>query len=415
MSPDPRRATLTCPRLAVLALGLLIAAGSGPTVAAPKPDDGLKQKRQALDDLRRQLEEARARARAARTREQSLQGELGRADRDLAQKRGELLELDRRIERLEAELGRVTGHWGRVAEDTVAQQAVLSGELRALARLRATPVPPPWLRRGEDVTRDTVADALGRMTRDGATRLVGLGEVGQRLERQARSVAQGRLALVDRRRSVDQTRVAMTAEATERRKELASVRDDRTAAERQAADLEDSARRLEALIRELGRRARARAATARPRELAPPSGATPGPAVGLGRERGQLPWPTVGPVVAAFGREVHPRFGTEIVRRGIEIEAPEGAPVRAVYPGAVLYRGWLKGYGNLVILDHGQGYYTLYAHAAEVLADEGEQVKAGQAIARVGETGSAEGPRLYFEVRYQGRAEDPQLWLRKRP
>ena len=91
------------------------------------------------------------------------------------------------------------------------------------------------------------------------------------------------------------------------------------------------------------------------------------------------------------------------------------ALIRAVSAGTVLYRGWLKGYGNLVILDHGQGYYTLYAHASEVLTGEGEQVKPGQPIARVGETGSVEGPRLYFEVRYQGRAEDPQIWLRRRP
>ena len=400
--------------LGVLGVACVVAVLLGGARAAPKVDEGLKQKREALGDLRRQLDEARTRAKAARAREQALQLELGHTDRDLTQKRAELRELDQRIGRLETELGRVTGHWGRVAEDTVAQQARLSGELRALTRLRATPAPPGWARRGEDVTRDVTADALGRLARDGAARLVALGEVGERLEREAKSVTRGRLALVDRRRSVDQTRVAMTAEATERRKELASVRDDRSTAERQAADLEDSARRLEALIRELGRRARARAATARPSEP-PPPGAPPSPAVGLGRERGQLPWPASGPVVSPFGREVHPRFGTEIVRRGIEIEAPEGAPVRAVYPGMVLYRGWLKGYGNLVILDHGQGYYTLYAHAAEVLADEGEQVKAGQAIARVGETGSVDGPRLYFEVRYQGRAEDPQLWLRRRP
>src|SRR5262249_16078398 len=179
--------------------------------------------------------------------------------------------------------------------------------------------------------------------------------------------------------------------------------------------LELAPRRRAPLLRGRARRPRPPPAPARPRELPPPAVGIPSPAVGLGREKGKLPWPAVGPVVAAFGREVHPRFGTEIVRRGIEIEAPEGAPVHAVYPGSVLYRGWLKGYGNLVILDHGQGYYTLYAHAAEVLADEGERVKPGQTIARVGETGSAEGPRVYFEVRYQGRAEDPQLWLRKRP
>jgi septal ring factor EnvC (AmiA/AmiB activator) len=119
--------------------------------------------------------------------------------------------------------------------------------------------------------------------------------------------------------------------------------------------------------------------------------------------------------VAAFGPEVHPRFGTEVLRRGVDIEAAEGAPIRAVFAGIVLYRGWLRGYGNLIVLDHGEGYYTLYAHASEILVDDGDAVRAGQRIARVGDTGSVEGPRLYFEVRYQGRAEDPQAWLRRRP
>ena len=110
----------------------------------------------------------------------------------------------------------------------------------------------------------------------------------------------------------------------------------------------------------------------------------------------------------------HPRFGTETVRTGIDIEAAEGTPIRAVAPGAVAYRGWLKGYGNLLVLDHGDGYYTLYAHASQILVDEGDQVKGGELVGRVGETGSVEGPRLHFEVRYQSRAEDPQPWLRRR-
>jgi murein DD-endopeptidase MepM/ murein hydrolase activator NlpD len=118
--------------------------------------------------------------------------------------------------------------------------------------------------------------------------------------------------------------------------------------------------------------------------------------------------------VTGFGRETHPRFGTETVRTGIDIEAAEGTPIRAVAPGAVAYRGWLKGYGNLLVLDHGDGYYTLYAHASQILVDEGDQVKGGELVGRVGETGSVEGPRLHFEVRYQSRAEDPQLWLRRR-
>jgi murein DD-endopeptidase MepM/ murein hydrolase activator NlpD len=116
-------------------------------------------------------------------------------------------------------------------------------------------------------------------------------------------------------------------------------------------------------------------------------------------------------VVSGFGPQVHPRFGTRTFRNGIDIEAREGTEFTAVYPGTVLYTGWFKGYGNMIILDHGHGYYTLYAHASELLVREGESVGQGQVIGRVGETGSLAGPRLYFEVRSQGRPEDPQRWL----
>ena len=217
--------------------------------------------------------------------------------------------------------------------------------------------------------------------------------------------------LVDLRRAVDTERAQVTAQAERRRALLADAREDRATHERLAGELTEATRRLEALVRSLARRPPARRAVTRATPPAPPRG----PAIGLGQERGQLPWPTDGRVVAGFGKQTHPRFGTETLRSGVDIEAPEGTPIRAVATGSVAYRGWLKGYGNLVVLDHGDGYHTLYAHAAQVLVDEGDQVKGGELIGRVGETGSVEGPRLYFEVRYQGRAEDPQLWLRRRP
>ena len=129
--------------------------------------------------------------------------------------------------------------------------------------------------------------------------------------------------------------------------------------------------------------------------------------------RGRLPWPTDGKIVAAYGAQVHPRFGTRTFRNGVDIEAAQGTDVGAVYAGHVIYTGWFKGYGNLIILDHGTEYFTLYAHVAEILVKEGDDVRQGQRIGSVGDTGSLTGPRLYFEVRYQGKPQDPEQWLRQ--
>jgi septal ring factor EnvC (AmiA/AmiB activator) len=292
----------------------------------------------------------------------------------------------------------------------VAQQAALGARLRALAVLRERPAPPGWAGEAAEATRVRALDDLARITRADLTRLTQFGETAERLSAREQAVARGLGELVGLRRAVEAERTAVNQELERRRALLAEVRDDRATHERMAAELEEASRRLEALVRELGRRVAARPAAVRPAE---PDGPRP-PAVGLGVLRGQLPWPTDGRIVAGFGRQVHPRFGTETFRRGVDIEAEEGAAIRAVYGGTVLYRGWLKGYGNLIILDHGTGYYTLYAHASELLVAEGDRVKAGQGIARVGETGSLAGPRLYFEIRYQGRPEDPEQWLRRR-
>lgn len=390
---------------------LLVPLAAAAPKAAPS-DEALRAKREALGEVRRQLEGARARASAAREREVSLLAELEQIDRTVARKREELARLDPRIARLEVELDRLDGRRGRVAEDTVAQRTALASRLKALARLAAEPAgAPDWSGEVALLARMRAAGDLGRIARLDLERLSRFDETAGELRERQAAIARGRRELVELRRAGETERAALAEQGERRRRLLAGVREDRATHERMAAELEEATRRLEALVRELARRRPARVAVARP--VSP--GGPPPPAVGLGALRGQLPWPAEGRIVEGFGRQVHPRFGTETVRHGVDIEADAGAPIRAVHPGTVAYRGSLRGYGNLVIVDHGQGYYTLYGHASEVTVGEGDVVKAGQAIARVGDTGSVEGPRLYFEVRYQGRAEDPQVWLRRRP
>jgi septal ring factor EnvC (AmiA/AmiB activator) len=132
---------------------------------------------------------------------------------------------------------------------------------------------------------------------------------------------------------------------------------------------------------------------------------------GFAALRGRLGWPVAGKVVGDYGAQIHPRFGTKTFRHGIDIGVPEGTRIVAVAPGHVLYTGWFRGYGNLIILDHGGEYYTLYAHAADIRVTEGDEIRQGQVIGAVGDTGSLEGARLYFEVRHQGRPQDPTQWL----
>jgi septal ring factor EnvC (AmiA/AmiB activator) len=137
-----------------------------------------------------------------------------------------------------------------------------------------------------------------------------------------------------------------------------------------------------------------------------------GPApTGFGALKGKLPFPAPGVIEVGFGRVVNPRFNTVTVQKGVDIRAPAGMPVKAVAEGTVAYAGWMRGYGNLLILDHGGGYHTLVAHLASVAQEVGAQVAAGDVVGEVGDTGSLKGPYLYFEIRRAGQAVDPSPWL----
>jgi murein DD-endopeptidase MepM/ murein hydrolase activator NlpD len=134
--------------------------------------------------------------------------------------------------------------------------------------------------------------------------------------------------------------------------------------------------------------------------------AHPGPA------RASAPLPHV---TSAFGARVDPIDGTRRMHDGVDLDAPAGAPVRAIRAGRVTFAGDARGYGNLVIVDHGDGLETRYAHCARLEVAVGQVVGSGDAIATVGATGRATGPHLHLEVRRDGVPVDPMPWLRRPP
>jgi septal ring factor EnvC (AmiA/AmiB activator) len=115
--------------------------------------------------------------------------------------------------------------------------------------------------------------------------------------------------------------------------------------------------------------------------------------------------------VQEFGRVVDSEFLTQTLRNGVAFDAPRGTPVRSVAAAHVRYADWFRGYGRLVILDHGGQYFTVSGHLDEIAVSVGDPVDPGAVIGTVGDTGSLAGPRLYFEVRRGGKALDPREWL----
>ncbi|HXF81432.1 MAG TPA: peptidoglycan DD-metalloendopeptidase family protein, partial [bacterium] len=196
-----------------------------------------------------------------------------------------------------------------------------------------------------------------------------------------------------------QARLAAIAEETARRRReveareeakrgvLARLRQERAAYERMVRELEEDSRQLEALIRRSQSAGRRRVAMAR---------GLPG-----------FIWPARGIFTSGFGVRRHPIFRIRRLHTGQDIAAPYGAPVVAAADGRVIYTGWFGGYGRIVVLDHGEGVSTLYAHLSQILARSGQAVRKGQAIGRVGSTGYSTGPHVHFEVRVHGTPIDP--------
>jgi septal ring factor EnvC (AmiA/AmiB activator) len=127
--------------------------------------------------------------------------------------------------------------------------------------------------------------------------------------------------------------------------------------------------------------------------------------------KGLLKMPISGKIICFFGPQKDTKFNVSVFRSGIDIQAQKGAVIRAVFAGRVLFADWFKGYGNMVIIDHGDGYYTVYAHLEELFKQKGYYVNTGEDIATVGDTASLDGPILHFEVRHHGKPLDPMEWI----
>lgn len=139
------------------------------------------------------------------------------------------------------------------------------------------------------------------------------------------------------------------------------------------------------------------------------------PSVAFAAEQGRLPAPVPGRLLEGFGERRDPESGARTRAQGWRIEAPRGAPVRSIFEGTVGFAGWYQGFGNLVIVDHGAGWLSLYGHLDALAVRRGDAVGAGAPVGEVGDTGALGGPQLYFEIRAQRSPVDPAAWLRPGP
>jgi len=234
--------------------------------------------------------------------------------------------------------------------------------------------------------------------------LANLQEESQHQEILRERLARKQAELSEQKKTLSLAQASVRQEAEKEKLLLASLRREKTTRLRALREMEAAAQRLEKMMDEIARRS-----MIKPKQ--PPS--APSTGVGLEALRGKLDWPVHGSVSAPFGKYKHPEFAGEIFRKGIDIDAPIGEEIRAVEKGTVVYADRFSGYGKMVIVDHGERYYTIYGHLSEIIKKSGDEVRRGEVVGRAGDSDSLAGSKLYFEMRKDGRSLDPVPWFKK--
>lgn len=365
----------------------------------------IQEQEQKLKDLRSEIQELRTRDRELVKKERSAATQLRGLEKEAALTADLLRQLETKQSRVQSQLEGIRAEHDRATEELAQRKRQLSRTLRAMY-IRGTP----------SATEVVLRTASMRYTLSHFKYLGLVARNNQRLLEDIRAEEQY-LAATDAKLTETLYEISNTADETRTEKEelaqakrtrqslLSRVRQQRAQYASAIEDLAASERKLKSFIAVLEKRRAAAEAAGKTVDVFPD--------VGFARLRGSMPWPARGRITTAYGRQKHPKHGTITFNSGIDIAAPEGADVRCVARGQVEYVQWTDGYGKTVIVNHGGGYYTVYAHLSQTMVSESQPVEPGAVLGRVGDTGSLDGVKLHFEVRAgaQGDAVDPMAWL----
>ncbi len=390
--------------LAVMVWCIAVWSGWGSVAAAANDPitEKIERERKTLEQLKDKIEEKRKRAdEAEKKRESVLQG-IQSLDERLIRHRQDHHDINKKLRKKDREIEEITEQLGTMRASIQERRDAILARLRVqymegrfgyVKALLASDSYGDFQRRRQYLSAVSQKDyeLLGAFRADVA-----------RMEQAERQRAEARAGMVAFKENIERKLADIRSLQKEKKVYLTKITQEKDSYNRTVEELERSASRVDSLLRELETRRRALA-------MRPPTA----PAIPRGA-KGSLPWPADGQVISFFGRQKHPTFNTYVQRKGIEIRTTEGSFIHAVMPGSVVYADWLKGYGLVIILDHANGFFSLYAHASKILAKVGEQVAEGHPIGETGDTGMIGENTLYFELREGAEPVDPLHWLAKR-
>ena len=348
-----------------------------------KKQQSVEQQRQGITEKRRQAQQQEG---LARDRLQGIQRTLKATDAQIAENEAKLEQAKTDLERLEKELTLAKASYKQ-------RQGNTSARLRFLQRQRNTNT---WATLLQSNTIEQLLERrrqLKLVYQSDQTALVSLKAERDRLNDQRLRV------------EIQKNQIALISQQLLGQK--ANFQEDAKLQGQLVNRLQTDRQALEAAELQLAQDSQ-RIATMLQQRLSVPGLPSTAPAP---TSSGQFQIPANGPITSAFGYRYHPILGRGKLHSGMDIGAPTGTPIYAAEAGTVITAGWNGGYGNCVIISHGNGFTTLYGHASELYVTPGQAVQRGQPVAAIGSTGLSTGPHLHFEVRFNGEPTDPAPYL----
>jgi len=327
----------------------------------------------------------------------SLEQQLADIERDIGRLTRERRDLRRQAEEQQQRLKTLEKQETTLTRTLESQRESLKKQIRAAWMEGDAPAVKVLL---NEIDPDKIARTMTYyeyLSGDNLQRLETFNNTLAELETTRQRKLEAQAEVVRLEKEAGQRHQALQARKATREKTLASLEQDIAARQNQRSSLEADRERLEKLLKEVEE---AIANIPSPTETEP-----------FSKRRGGLAWPAEGRLVAAFGGSM---AQGHLRRNGILVNTEEEAEIKAVHYGRVVFSNWLRGFGMMTIIDHGEGYMTLYGHSSSLLTSPGDWVRAGETIALAGRTGGTTDPAVYFELRHNGKPQNPTGWLKRR-
>lgn len=333
----------------------------------------------------------------------SLQKELQKSEQEINKLQQKANEINKELKQQNNELNQLKNERSQLEQAKKKQQGEIAEQMRAAHKLGEQSEVKVLLNQESPDQLSRIMKYHSYFMEAHTHKMQGFMETIARIDALTPEIEKKTLELGAMQAQLDEQRQQLKSRQNDRQKALAKVNNQFKDKNQQLTQLSEDRRRLQALLERVTQRVATSGAVNSPAYVPLPAGGEK-----FSQRKGRLPWPTQGSMIHRFGSA---RIAGQINWSGAYIAAPMGNQVIAVHHGRVVFADYFGGHGLLVIVDHGEGYLSLYAHNQSLLKKAGEPVRAGEAVASVGNSGGQTSTGLYFEIRHQGRPIDPGGWL----